>query len=1174
MKSFLLFLCWFSVLPLVVAQTAPVITTHPTHQAVAPGGAVTLSVVATGTAPLTYQWKLNGTAIAGATQASYAVANTQLAQAGRYQVVVTNAGGTVHSAPAEVRLTGALWGMGSDEDGQLGIGTRKYVTNPVPVSREVKKIAAGSTHSLILKVDGSLWGLGSNNFGQLGDGTSTDYSTPVQVATGVSAIASGYEHSLFVANDGTLWGMGLSFSSNFRPVQVATGVSAAVAGYRHSLFIKHDGTLWAVGSNESGQLGDGTTTARGAPVQVASEVSAVAAGGAHSLFLKKDGTLWGMGRNFFGQLGNGTTSASTSPVQVTTGVSAIAAGGDHSLFVRMDGTLWTVGENKFGQLGDGSMSRRSIPAQVATGVSAIAASIGHSMFVKIDGTLWAMGANFTGQLGDGTTNSRSTPIQIATGVAGVATGNGGVARLLGHSLFVKTDGSLWAMGANEAGQLGLGTSTERVSPMQVATGVSATAAGRSHSLFVQGDGALWAMGWNVSGQVGSGSSYWEPRPVRVATRASEVAAGSFHSHFVQWDGTLWAMGQSAMPFGQVPGQVSSEVSSVAAGGSHTLFVRRDGTLWAMGSNQNGQLGDGTTTDRALPVQVATGVSAVAASLQHSLFVKYDGTLWAMGYDGFDPLPGRTTPVQVAAGVSVIAAGAYHILFIKNDSTLWAMGYNSQGQLGDGLMSDGITPVQVATGVSAVAAGDYHSLFVKTDGTLWATGANAHGQLGDGTRTSRSTPVQVASGVSAVAAGGNHSFFIQSSGLGTVPTITTSPAGGLVARGSPVTLTAAATGSGLIDYRWQKDGVDLPGARGSTLYLPFFESSDAGQYRVVVTNSAGSVTSTAAALETLVAPSITTPPQPQVLTAPGGTATFSVIASGSPVLTYQWARNGVPLAGATNATLTLSNVQPSAVGTYTVTVTNGGGSVRSADVALEIRQAGQAAAHAAPLGGYVAGRAVTVTSSLSYTGTPSALSWTVLLPAGWTFGTASNAGAAVAPVAGQTEVIDWAWSEIPASPVTFSYTLNVPAGQTAAAELVALAGVRGTVTQQFLAQPDPLSLSRLVTHLADTDRNFRIGLLELTRVIELYNTRSGSVRTGAYAVATAVTEDGFVTAPERTSGALVTLGVHHSADVDRDGKIGLLELTRVIELYNYRVAGARTGQYRVQEGTEDGFAPGP
>jgi hypothetical protein len=107
-----------------------------------------------------------------------------------------------------------------------------------------------------------------------------------------------------------------------------------------------------------------------------------------------------------------------------------------------------------------------------------------------------------------------------------------------------------------------------------------------------------------------------------------------------------------------------------------------------------------------------------------------------------------------------------------------------------------------------------------------------------------------------------------------------------------------------------------------------------------------------------------------------------------------------------------------------------------------------------------------------------------------------------------------------------------------------------------------------------DRNYRISLLELTRVIELYNTRNGTSRTGAYAVAAAVTEDGFEPAPTRLASAVVTLVRYHSGDSNRDGKLGLLELTRVIELYNYRVGGVRTGQYKVKFGTEDGFDPGP
>ena len=126
---------------------------------------------------------------------------------------------------------------------------------------------------------------------------------------------------------------------------------------------------------------------------------------------------------------------------------------------------------------------------------------------------------------------------------------------------------------------------------------------------------------------------------------------------------------------------------------------------------------------------------------------------------------------------------------------------------------------------------------------------------------------------------------------------------------------------------------------------------------------------------------------------------------------------------------------------------------------------------------------------------------------------------------------------------------------------------------MMVKPDPLSVSAALYHSADTGRDLRIGLVELTRVIELYNTRIGTARTGCYKIESG-SEDGFTPESTRTASAVVTLANWHSADSNRDGKIGLLELTRVIELYNVRSGSVRTGAYRLLAGTEDGFAPGP
>ena len=123
-----------------------------------------------------------------------------------------------------------------------------------------------------------------------------------------------------------------------------------------------------------------------------------------------------------------------------------------------------------------------------------AASLGYA---SENHNLMAMGWNEKGQLGDGTTTSCSIPLQVATGISQVSAGGF-------HSLFIKSDGTLWAMGSNDEGQLGDGTNTARSIPVQVATGVSQVSAGGWHSLFVKSDGTLWAMGYNAAGQCGTG----------------------------------------------------------------------------------------------------------------------------------------------------------------------------------------------------------------------------------------------------------------------------------------------------------------------------------------------------------------------------------------------------------------------------------------------------------------------------------------------------------------------------------------------------------------------------------------------------------------------------------------------------------------------------------------------
>ena len=362
----------------------------------------------------------------------------------------------------------------------------------------------------------------------------------------------------------------------------------------------------AWGSNQWGQVGDGTSgNIRTAPVKVIglTGLTAIAGGTYHSYALKSDGTVWAWGRNGFtslqgpvyGQLGDGTGDGTSSydkaaPVQVIglTAVTAIASGGGHGLALKSDGTVWAWGHNIHGQLGDGTAgiaNNKTTALQVSglASVAAIGAGIGHSLAIKSDGTVWAWGLNNSGQLGDGTSVSKSTPVQVS-GLSGVSRVDGG----LYHSLALKSDGTVWAWGENGHGELGDGTAAignNKTTPVQVTgvTGVTAIAAGSRHCLALKSDGTVWAWGHNYDGAVGNG------------THGNDITT---------------------------PVQLSGLTGVIAVAGD-SMALKSDGTVWAWGRNGYGQVGDGTSGDiRTAPVKVIglTGVTAFAGGGEHSLAV--------------------------------------------------------------------------------------------------------------------------------------------------------------------------------------------------------------------------------------------------------------------------------------------------------------------------------------------------------------------------------------------------------------------------------------------------------------------------------------------------------------------------------------------------------------------------
>ncbi len=352
---------------------------------------------------------------------------------------------------------------------------------------------------------------------------------------------------------------------------VGTQTIVLAGGFEHYCAVVGGGGLRCWGKNDSGDIGDGTSSGTApAPVGVSGGASwtTVAVGGSHTCAIRTDGSLWCWGSGTSGQLGDGRSSGSAvDPARVGTDTdwTMVAAGVASTCAIKSDGSLYCWGNNSDGQLGV-MASEVDVPTRVNGVWVSIAMHGAHSCALQAGGLLFCWGSNKEGQIGDGTLDSQPLPERVGAGTGWVQVTVGGDVDNDGFTCAIRAPGTLWCWGAGSNGVLG-STHMNQEAPVQIgaATDLVELSADDRHVCGVRSDGTLWCWGQNMSDDCGQTGVPMLDMPTQVGTR------------------TDWVHVQAAR--------------------DSTCALASDGSVWCFGRDYYGALGDGSVdSSGATPVQ--------------------------------------------------------------------------------------------------------------------------------------------------------------------------------------------------------------------------------------------------------------------------------------------------------------------------------------------------------------------------------------------------------------------------------------------------------------------------------------------------------------------------------------------------------------------------------------------
>ncbi|MFV8258141.1 Ig-like domain-containing protein [Bdellovibrio bacteriovorus] len=547
-----------------------------------------------------------------------------------------------------------------------------------------------------------------------------------------------------------------------------TAVKVAISNENRCV-VTSSGKLKCWGANTYGQVGDGTLEDRDFPVSVdaATTYVDVSVGNRHACGLTSAGEVKCWGYNTYSQLGDGLWAHRSTPFVVGSGFSSVSAGDDMTCGIK-SGDVYCWGNNSIGQQGIGTTGpQRTVPGLTldqASDFTEVSAGSSYACAINALKELYCWGINAAGELGDGTKTNRTLPVLIGTGFVKVRTQVKTYANR--STCALKDDKLIYCWGYNSNGQLGDGSTTERLVPTVVAGGYEYDdlSMGTMHACGKMTGGGLRCWGyntynWNTLGGLGNGvyvtnNSSNVPALVVGGDVFTTVSAGFNATCGVTSAGRLKCWGDINRGFMADPANhirlvpnlsdLGESYSKMATGPAATCGITSLGLVKCWGGwdgySTAYSIGDGTEILRTSPVVIDRGrvYTEVSSSGQYSCGLRDNGFIYCWGRVNSSGA-GFLRPVKIDGTVTYksIAVGTTHSCGITTGDTLKCWGSNSNGAIGVGTaVSDYSTPVEVDTGVSysKVALAGWNTCGITTTGVLKCWGYNFYGAVGVGTGT--------------------------------------------------------------------------------------------------------------------------------------------------------------------------------------------------------------------------------------------------------------------------------------------------------------------------------------------------------------------------------------------------------------------------------------------------------